>query len=251
MSSPVTADVEMFNTSYTEFDSPSLAENAVRASNPQALEGLRSAMRSIALADPERRFSVWENCVSDMSRAVRKGHLAEGEFVEAFSEIASNHNFDADTVQQLLGKSLLENDRQAKDAQPAEANGKQRALPKAWWRDPATIPPRKSLYDGHYIRRAIGARSAAVAEPRRRAAFMEAISMSAGFDIATKSALSGTANCGFGFAMAKRTKTNSIVALPQPVSVTASPRRTSAAGLFVQSVRDNPLRIASLVAIGR
>jgi len=32
-----------------------------------------------------------------------------------------------------------------------------RDLPRAWWRDPATIPPRSSLYEGHYTRRAIGA----------------------------------------------------------------------------------------------
>src|SRR6266851_1427079 len=34
---------------------------------------------------------------------------------------------------------------------------KLRSAPVSWWRDPATIPPRQSLYDGHYIRRTIGA----------------------------------------------------------------------------------------------
>src|SRR5260370_901478 len=47
------------------------------------------------------------------------------------------------------------------EADHERASGKtekpKRDMPRAWWRDPATIPARSSLYDGHYIRRTIGA----------------------------------------------------------------------------------------------
>jgi hypothetical protein len=58
----------------------SLAQRAVRpGSDPRAVDGLRSAMRSIAAAQPENRLRVWTNCATDMVTAVRKGFLSEDE----------------------------------------------------------------------------------------------------------------------------------------------------------------------------
>src|SRR5260370_42278017 len=70
-----------------------------------------------------------------------------------------------------------------------EANPRHRPTPISWWRDPATIPPRQSLYDGHYIRRAIGATVGAGGRAKTTRGVYEATSMTVGFDIATKDLL--------------------------------------------------------------
>ena len=64
-----------------------------------------------------------------------------------------------------------------------------RELPRAWWRDPATIPPRSSLYDGRYIRRTIGATIGGGGRAKTTRGIYEAVCMAVGFDIATKEKL--------------------------------------------------------------
>jgi AAA domain len=64
-----------------------------------------------------------------------------------------------------------------------------RDLPRAWCRDPATIPARSSLYDGHYIRRTIGATIGGGGRAKTTRGIYEAVCMVVGFDIATKEKL--------------------------------------------------------------
>jgi AAA domain len=82
------------------------------------------------------------------------------------------------------------------DADHERASGKtetskkpKRDMPRAWWRDPGTIPARSSLYDGHYIRRTIGATIGGGGRAKTTRGIYEAISMAVGFDIATKDKL--------------------------------------------------------------
>jgi hypothetical protein len=121
-----------------------------------------------------------------------------------------------------------------------------RDLPQAWWRDPATIPPRQSLYDAHYIRRAIGATVGAGGRAKTTRGVYEAVCMSAGFDIATKAVLpEGKLRVWVCNGEEDQDELDRRVAAAcQHYGVAQA---DLGGRLFVQSVRDNPLRIATLV----
>jgi hypothetical protein len=126
------------------------------------------------------------------------------------------------------------------------AKPKARQAPASWWRDPATIPPRKSLYDGHYIRRAIGATVGAGGRAKTTRGGYEAICMAVGFDIATKAGLpEGKLRVWVCNGEEDQDELDRrISATCQHYGIT---RDDLGGRLFVQSVRDNPLRIATLV----
>jgi hypothetical protein len=123
---------------------------------------------------------------------------------------------------------------------------KERPALVSWWRDPATIPPRQSLYDGHYIRRAIGATIGGGGRAKTTRGVSEAICMAVGFDIATKDALSG-GPLRVWICNGEEDQDE----LDRRVAATCQHYGITQADLdgrlFVQSVRDNPLRIATLV----
>jgi hypothetical protein len=123
---------------------------------------------------------------------------------------------------------------------------KVRPAPVSWWRDPATIPPRQSLYDGHYIRRAIGATIGAGGRAKTTRGLYEATCMTVGFDIATKEALpEGKLRVWICNGEEDQDELDRRVAATcQHYDIT---REDLGGRLFVQSVRDNPLRIASMI----
>jgi RecA-family ATPase len=121
-----------------------------------------------------------------------------------------------------------------------------RAQPSAWWRDPATIPPRQSLYDGHYIRRAIGATVGAGGRAKTTRGIYEGVCMAAGADIATNDKLPDGA-LRVWICNGEEDQDE----LDRRVAATCQHYGIAQAALggrlFVQSVRDHPLRIATLV----
>jgi hypothetical protein len=121
-----------------------------------------------------------------------------------------------------------------------------RSAPLSWWRDPATIPPRQSLYDGHYIRRAIGATIGGGGRAKTTRGVYEGICMSVGFDIATKDPLpEGKLRVWICNGEEDQDELDRRVsATCQHYGITQD---DLGGRLFVQSVRDNPLRIATLV----
>jgi AAA domain len=123
---------------------------------------------------------------------------------------------------------------------------KARQAPVSWWRDPATIPPRQSLYDGHYIRRAIGATIGGGGRAKTTRGVYEGICMSVGVDIATKAVLpEGKLRVWVCNGEEDQDELDRRVsATCQRYGIT---RDDLGGRLFVQSVRDNPLRIATLV----
>ena len=123
---------------------------------------------------------------------------------------------------------------------------KVRPAPASWWRDPATIPPRQSLYDGHYIRRAIGATVGAGGRAKTTRGVYEAVCMTVGFDIATKDVLpEGKLRVWVCNGEEDQDELDRRVAATcQRYGITQDDLGDR---LFVQSVRDNPLRIATLV----
>ena len=121
-----------------------------------------------------------------------------------------------------------------------------RDMPRAWWRDPATIPARSSLYDGHYIRRTIGATIGGGGRAKTTRAIYEAVCMVAGFDIATKEKLpAGELRVWICNGEEDQDELDRRVAAAcQRYGISQA---DLGGRLFVQSVRDNPLRIATLV----
>jgi RecA-family ATPase len=121
-----------------------------------------------------------------------------------------------------------------------------RELPRAWWRDPASIPPRSSLYDGHYIRRTIGATIGGGGRAKTTRGIYEGISMAVGFDIATKDKLpAGELRVWICNGEEDADELDRRVAAAcQRYGIS---KADLGGRLFVQSVRDTPLRIASLV----
>jgi hypothetical protein len=115
-----------------------------------------------------------------------------------------------------------------------------------WWRDPATIPPRQHLYDQHYMRRAIAATIAAGGRAKTTRGCYEAPSMTAGRDLATGEALP----CG-PLRVWLLNGEEDQDELDRRVAATCQHYGIAQANLggrlFVQSVRDRPLRIATLV----
>lgn len=122
----------------------------------------------------------------------------------------------------------------------------QRSSPMPWWRDPATIPKRRSLYDGHYIRRAIGATIGAGGRAKTTRGIYEAVCMVVGFDIASKNPLpEGKLAVWVCNGEEDQDELDRRVAATcQHYGIT---RGSLGDRLYVQSVRDDPLRIATLV----
>jgi hypothetical protein len=128
----------------------------------------------------------------------------------------------------------------------SETEKPKRDLPRAWWRDPATIPPRSSLYEGHYIRRTIGATIGGGGRAKTTRGIYEGISMAVGFDIATKEKLpAGELRVWICNGEEDQDELDRrVVAACQRYGISQA---DLGGRLFVQSVRDNPLRIATLV----
>ncbi|WP_426442047.1 AAA family ATPase [Bradyrhizobium genosp. P] len=137
------------------------------------------------------------------------------------------------------------------DGTPRKADGKKtekpkRDMPRAWWRDPATIPARSSLFDGHYFRRTIGATIGGGGRAKTTFGIYEAVCMAAGFDIATK-----TPSPGGALRVWVCNGEEDQDELDRRVAAVCQRYGISQADLgdrlLVQSVRDNPLRLAALV----
>jgi hypothetical protein len=156
---------------------------------------------------------------------------------------------DANDIARIYGADALRDAFDEAVSQPM-INGhavpsKLLALP-PWWRDPATIPPRQHLFGRHYIRRAMAATIAAGGRAKTTLACSEAVTMSTGRDPMTGTALSSGPL--------------SVWLLNGEEDQDELDRRTAAhcqrygiieadlgGRLFVQSVRDCPMRIATIV----
>ena len=115
-----------------------------------------------------------------------------------------------------------------------------------WWRDPATIPPREFLYSRHYIRRNISASIGAGGRLKTSHALFEAIEMVTGRNLTTGESLPGQP-----LRVLCLNAEEDQDELDRRVSAICQQYNVSEAdlsgGLFVLSVRDRPLRLATLV----
>jgi hypothetical protein len=127
-----------------------------------------------------------------------------------------------------------------------DAGPKTSAKLKPWWRDPATIPSRRFLdRDRHYCRGAVGATIAAGGRAKTTRAIYEAVSFSLGHDPATK-----VKHPEGPLRVLLLNGEEDQDELDRRVAATCQHYGIQEADLggrlFVQSVRDNPMRIAKV-----
>jgi AAA domain len=117
--------------------------------------------------------------------------------------------------------------------------------PGPWWRNPADIPPRQTLYDHHYVRGAIGATIAAGGRCKTTLACTEAVSMAVGRNLMTSEVIPGgrLRVLMWNGEEDQDEMDRRIAAVCQRYSIT---RQDLSEGLFVISVRDKPMRLARI-----
>jgi AAA domain len=114
------------------------------------------------------------------------------------------------------------------------------------WRDPAEIPPREALYGKHFMRCSIGATIGAGGRAKTTQGTYESISMAVGFDLTTRELLpKGPLRVWFINAEEDKNELDrrfAATCLRHNVSLEDLGGR-----LFVESVSENPMRLATLV----
>jgi hypothetical protein len=120
---------------------------------------------------------------------------------------------------------------------------------KPWWRDPAAIPRRESLYGKHYMRKNIGASIGAGGRAKTSQSHFEALEMVLGRNLATGEALpQGPLRVASLNAEEEQDELDRrIAALCQRYDICEA---DLGGRLFVISVRDDPLRFATMTSSG-
>jgi AAA domain len=222
----------------------------------------------MAGAKPELRPRVFQNQARDLLRHVRKGQADHAEVVDALRSMAREHGLlellGQDKVQAIV--SGAEDD--PKPAPPPEANGAWPGMfeqpgdpgPAApsetphgppqplapWWRDPATIPPRRYLFGGHYVRLAVGVTIGAGGRAKTTLGCCEAVGMAVGRDLMIDKPLpDGPLRVWMLNSEEDQDE------LDRRISAVCQRYEISEADLggrlYAQSVRDKPMRIAAMV----
>jgi AAA domain len=113
------------------------------------------------------------------------------------------------------------------------------------WPDPATIPPRQRLFGQHYIRKNIGCTIGGGGRAKTTLGLLEAVSMACGRNLLTGEMLREPLRAWFLNGEEDQTELDRrVVAICQCYSIT---KADCGGRLFVQSVRDKPMRLATLV----
>lgn len=156
-------------------------------------------------------------------------------------------NPDANDFVRKNGKDKFRElvDQVSPDDMPAAEAQPRRAPPSGWWRDATTIPKRQTLYDGHYSRKTIGATIGAGGRAKTTGGIYEAVSMACGFDISTRAPLQ--AGCLRVWLINGEEDQDELDRRAAATCQRYHIKRTDLGGrLYLLSVRDKPLRIATL-----
>ena len=131
------------------------------------------------------------------------------------------------------------------DASVITDTGSPYTAPQSWWRDPTDIPKRDFLFGKHYARKNIGATIGAGGRSKTTLGLYEAVSMAAGIQLTTGEALPTGALRVWALNGEEDQDEldRRLAAICQHYNITEA---DLGGRLFAQSVRDKPLRIASL-----
>jgi hypothetical protein len=113
-----------------------------------------------------------------------------------------------------------------------------------WWRDPATIPPRQFLYGRHYIRKNIGASIGAGGRLKTSHGLFEAVEMTAGRNLTTGETHEPLRVLVLNAEEDQDELDRRVAAICQRYGIT---QNDLGGRLIVRSIRDRPLRLATLV----
>jgi hypothetical protein len=131
-----------------------------------------------------------------------------------------------------------------KAASPAESSAPPIAAKPFAWPDPATIPPRQFLHRRHYIRRAVGATIGGGGRAKTTLGLTEAISMTCGRDLLTGERITPLRVWDVNGEEDQDELDRRVTAICQRYGVSEA---QCGGRLFVQSVRDKPIRFAIMV----
>ena len=111
------------------------------------------------------------------------------------------------------------------------------------WPDPATIPPRQFLFGRHYVRKAIGATVGGGGRAKTTLSLLEAVSMACGRDLLTGEQITPLRVWHVNGEEDQDELDRRITAICQRYGVTEA---QCGGRVSVQSVRDNPIRFATM-----
>jgi hypothetical protein len=114
----------------------------------------------------------------------------------------------------------------------------------AWWRNSTSIPPRRFLFGRHYARKAIGATIAAGGRAKTTLALLEAMGMACGRDFLTGESIVSLRVLLLNGEEDQDELDRRAAAVCQHYGLT---EEDLGGRLFLQSVRDRPMRLATMV----
>jgi AAA domain len=218
-------------------------ENAEPVLPAKFAAGFSSWRRTLSKAPPENRERVFRFLAQEARGYVNAG-LSKQITVDECQAIADDFNLIGEIdVQAVLADAFADKPPIVLDAPPLQSSQTTNVTP--WWRDPATIPQRQWLYGRHYQRRTIGATIGGGGRGKTTLGTCEAISMATGRDLIKGGALSDPLRVWVINAEEDQDE------LDRRFAATCLHYGVNEADLggrlFVQSVRDCPLRLATLV----
>jgi AAA domain len=136
-----------------------------------------------------------------------------------------------------------ESHRDETGTEQGHANTKLTATPFPW-RDPATIPPRQFLFGRHYQRKTISATIGAGGRAKTTHGLLEFVSMACGRNLLTGEEIAPLRAWYLNGEEDQDELDRRVAAICQRYNITEA---DCGGRLFVQSVRDNPIRFATLI----
>jgi hypothetical protein len=217
------------------------------ASNGHAAPGDNSADWSVLLANIHQGLELHDTICALAAKLVISG-MSEGaavNFIRGALDCSATPR-DERFAARLADVKRAVDTAAEKFQQRPEPPAAPLVVPPPWWRDAADIPPRRFLFGKHYIRGTIGATVAAGGRGKTTLGIIEAVSMAVGRDLMTGKHLpAGPLRCWLLNAEEDQDELDRrTAAVCQRYKIS---RDDLGGRLFVQSVRNQPTRIATLV----
>jgi hypothetical protein len=216
-----------------------------------------SAHRTMAGAAPSKRPLLFMYAARALGRHVSRGeydYFKAADVLQGLAEVQGLlETIGQDEVQRCIVAGLDGSFEDLPHAPNAgggkdKANGenKQPAVTAApyQWRDPAKIPPRQFLFGRHYIRKAIGATIGGGGRAKTTLGLLEFVGMACGRNLLTGENIKPLRGWLVNGEEDQDELDRRVAAICQRYGIT---EEACGGRLFVQSVRDKPLRFATLV----
>jgi hypothetical protein len=221
--------------------------------------GFASWSRILSNSASGDRLQNFRHCTAEVASYVARG-LEKATAVDELIDLAASHGLTdeigIENIEAIIGRAFTVNTFKSQpEPEPSKPNGAgeqqqqtKRAWlnPEPWWADPATIAKREMIYRQHYIRSYISATIGAGGRAKTTLGTYEAVSMTVGRDLA-----SGEAIADGPFRVWVLNAEEDQAELDRRFAATCQHYNVTRADLgdrlFVQSVRGQPMRVATLI----